>query len=744
MFKRRYVTTGLALFAAVAAWGLGRASADDKATAQDLEQKLIAVLRSDAPPQEKAIPCKQLAIYGSKSAVPALAPLLSDEKLASWARIALEAIPDAAADDALREAMGKLRGRLLVGVINSIGVRRDAKAVDGLAGRLKDADAEVASAAAVALGRIASPQAAAALQEALAGAPAAARSAMAQGCLLCAATWLAEGKPAEAAKMYDVVRQANVPKHRILEATRGAILARGTAGLPLLVEQLQSADDDHFAIGLSTARELGGAEVAEALVRQLGKVQAPREQAPKALTIKKALYGAGDKQIDVTDKLAAAVSNNVLSIEASNDLAGDPAHGVVKELRVTYTLGGEEKTVVVPEKETLRIGEGVPEGNPRQVLLIYALGDVGHAPATAAVLEAAKNGSWQARLAAVRVLGRIGDASAVPVLLDAAQSAGELGQAALDSLTELKGDAVDVAIASALKQAQGPARAVLIQLVGYRGIASAAATLLADANSDDPQIRLAAMGALGMTVGFDRLDVLIDRFVKPRDAQEAEAANSALLAACTRMPDRDATAEKLLAAMRSATAEGKTALLEVLAAVGGQKALEGVAAAARTGDDALQDAASRVLGGWMSADAAPVLLDLAKTAANAKYKTRALRGFLRIARQLDVPIDQRMAMCREASALCQRDEERRLVLEVLRRYPCPEGLALTVTYLKNPQMRVEACSDAVAIGEKLVQSDPAAVADAMKQVLQSGASAEMANRAKALLDQASRRSSGNR
>ena len=33
---------------------------------------------------EKAIACKQLAVYGSKDAVPELAQLLADEQLASW------------------------------------------------------------------------------------------------------------------------------------------------------------------------------------------------------------------------------------------------------------------------------------------------------------------------------------------------------------------------------------------------------------------------------------------------------------------------------------------------------------------------------------------------------------------------------------------------------------------------------------------------------------------------------------
>ena len=92
--------------------------------AADVQQRdLIAVLQSDAPKSEKAITCKKLVIYGTEQCVPALAPLLADDELSSWARTALEAIPGPAADAALRDASSKLKGRLLVGVINSIGVR---------------------------------------------------------------------------------------------------------------------------------------------------------------------------------------------------------------------------------------------------------------------------------------------------------------------------------------------------------------------------------------------------------------------------------------------------------------------------------------------------------------------------------------------------------------------------------------------------------------------------------------------
>lgn len=243
----------------------------------DKESELIRILQSDAPPAEKAITCKALAVYGTKDAVPVLAPLLLDKELSSWARIALEAIPGPEANEALRTALGKAQGTLLIGVINSIGIRRDAEAVNALAEKLKDSDTDVASAAAVALGHIGGDPAAKILEQALTEAPAVVRPAVAEGCILCAEKCLAERRSAAAMRLYDLVRQATLPKQRLLEATRGAILARGTAGIPLLVEQLKATDKAQVGIGLRTARELPGQAVTEALAAELDRLSPERQ-----------------------------------------------------------------------------------------------------------------------------------------------------------------------------------------------------------------------------------------------------------------------------------------------------------------------------------------------------------------------------------------------------------------------------------------------------------------------------------
>ena len=143
-----------------------------KATSPKNEQELIAILRSDAPEAEKALACKHLAVYGSSEAVPELAKLLADEQLASWARI--RAGSDSRRGGRRSAAQGdRVAARASCWSARSI---RSASAAmpapsSCLSGRLEDKDADVASAAAVALGRIGNAAAAKSLRQALASAP---------------------------------------------------------------------------------------------------------------------------------------------------------------------------------------------------------------------------------------------------------------------------------------------------------------------------------------------------------------------------------------------------------------------------------------------------------------------------------------------------------------------------------------------------------------------------------------------
>jgi HEAT repeat protein len=603
--QRIHPLTIVAVFAAMLCCGVSRAAEYDQA-------KLIDVLQSAAPSPEKALACKQLAICGKQEAVSALAALLPDQELSSWARIALEAIPGEAVDAALRGALNKVQGRLLVGVINSLAVRRDVKAVDALIPRLKDADPDVASVSALALGRIGGDPATRALEASLATTPEGSRSAVAEGCILCAERAAAAGKTADAVRIYSAVAKSNVPTQRVLEATRGLILVQGSAGVPLLREQLQSSEKWRLTLGLRVARELSGPGVTEMLIAELGRA------APQ-----------------------------------------------------------------------------------RQALLMLALVDRGDKAALPAVLQVAKAGDENARRSALRALGQLGDATCVPVLLEAALDANEeLAQTAIAVLADMPGAEIDKDLAGRLSQAEGKSRRVLIELAGRRPIVAAAAALRKAANDPDGATRAAALAALGATVEFGDLDVLIQCVAQPRDTDDAAVAEKALKTACQRMADREAATAKLIAALSAAATPVKCRFLEVLASVGGAGALQALGAAVKDADPQIQDTASRLLGEWMDVDVGPVLLDLATSAAEEKYKIRALRGYIRLVRQFDMAEAQRVEMCRAALGVARRPAEKKLILEVIGRYPNAAMLPLALQVARDSELKNEAVAVAMLIAEK--------------------------------------------
>jgi len=243
------------------------------------EAELIGVLKSNAPKAEKAVTCKKLAVWGGKDAVPALMPLLKDEQLASWARIALEAIPDPACDKALRDTVASnLKGRLLIGAINSIGVRRDAEAVRLLIAKTADTDPEVARAAMAALGRIGGDKASDALVKLLKHDSMELRSAAAYACNVCAEKCMKGGNGDKAVSLYDTVAAAGVPRLRVCEATRGGVLARGEAGHAMIPKLLASEERDMFQVALLLLRQIPDLKVNDKMVAMLRALPPSRQE----------------------------------------------------------------------------------------------------------------------------------------------------------------------------------------------------------------------------------------------------------------------------------------------------------------------------------------------------------------------------------------------------------------------------------------------------------------------------------
>ncbi len=241
--------------------------------------QLIATLESGATLEKKFAACRSLAESGAEQAVPALAELLRDPELAHMARYALEPMPAGKADAALRDALSHVKGELLIGVIDSIGVRRDAAAVGALTPLLRHADAGVAAAAADALGLIATPAAADALTAQLGTGPSARQVLLVDAGLRCAQGLSKHRNADHAVRVYDRLRGMQLPTRQAVAAARGTIVARGADdGLPLLIALLEGPDGALSALALGLARELRGTQVTSRLAGKLPDLQ-PRRRA---------------------------------------------------------------------------------------------------------------------------------------------------------------------------------------------------------------------------------------------------------------------------------------------------------------------------------------------------------------------------------------------------------------------------------------------------------------------------------
>lgn len=385
-------------------------------------RQLIGVVQSNAELADRARALQQLALVATPDAVPLLAGLLGDEHLGQYARDGLERMPDAAAGAALRDALGRLQGNALIGVVHSLGQRREAAAVPALE-KLAAAPQSVAAPAAVlALGRIATPGAVRVLGEMLARGTPELRAAAAEGSLFVAAQDAVEGRATLARRRYDAVRRADVPLPLRLTATRGAILTGGPDAMPLLLAQLRSDDPDFRDLALRTARDVRDPALVPAFIAELDRLPPPQQAAVLSV-----LVDRNDPAALAAIEARAAAGAEAVRIAALRALGGIGRASSVPILLQAAGAAGAEPVVEAAWFSLARIKAGetdaamlaaLPGASAAlQVRLIGVLGDRSAAKATGALIGLAQGANLDVAKAALRALGQISTPADLPRLI---------------------------------------------------------------------------------------------------------------------------------------------------------------------------------------------------------------------------------------------------------------------------------------------------------------------------------------
>lgn len=470
---------------------------------KDLEKRLAAVLASSAKQAAKQFACRQLSLIGTAESVPALAPLLTDKDLSHMARYALERMPASEAVAAMRDALGKAAGLQKVGIINSLGVRGDEKSLDALIPLVKDADAQIATAAVAALGRIGSPKAAAPLAELRKSTPKGMEVAVMDASLDLAAALAKAGNKPEAEKIYTELNAESQPASVRKAAFQGLVAVRPEQATPLLMQALTGKDESMRGLALRLVRETPGEEATKTFAANLGKLP-PEAQ---ALMIE-ALAGRGDSAARAAIVGATTSSDKAVKLAAIKALGMVGNASDVPALLASLGSAWKDETLAATASLAQLRGEGVNKaivaalaGSPAKATLIGVLSARAAKEAAGEIAKFAADADAATATAAVEALGLLGSAEQLPALIAAAKAAKSdeqrtAVQRSIVAVCGRDGAKCMPALSEGLKDTKMPVRAALLAGVTRIGGPEALAVVKADAGSTDADTKDAGIRLL--------------------------------------------------------------------------------------------------------------------------------------------------------------------------------------------------------------------------------------------------------
>jgi HEAT repeat protein len=428
----------------------------------------------------------------------------------------------------------------------------------------------------------------------------------------------------------------------------------------------------------------------------------------------------------VVAALPAAEPPSADLLQLIADLVGDAD----REMRA---IGLQQVRNEAPgEAATKRFIELLPKLRPQaRAELVEALGERGDPAARAAVLDVLQSPDESARAAALRALAGVGSEADVLLLVQRTASGSAAEQlAASQSLTRLKGEPVNRAIAAALGQPPPGARVKLLAILAARNAKEALPAIVANASDPDALVRLAALDALRVLAAESQTADLVRLLQAAESDAQRTKAEAALLAVCSRAGEKCVPA--LAAGLANADARTRQVLLQALARAGGLVALEAVAGRLDDPDQPVRDEAVRMLSLWPDRAVTPRLVTIAG-GESLRHHVLAIRGLVRLASpEGDQPAD--LKLLSDAIRLAKRRDEKQLALGVLSRAASPDSLALAVSLLDDPTLAEDAGLAAATIAENLPAGHQDEIRSALRKVLERAKSQKTREQAQKVLD----------
>lgn len=394
---------------------------------KQIEQKFVKFLKSDATFAGKQFVCQRLSIFGTEESVPVLAKMLTSAQEADMARYALERIPGAKVDEALHKAVGKVTGTVQIGIINTIGMRKNPASVPVLVKLLPPKEMETAKAIMAALGNIGDETAAAELEKHATNPKCGVRVVAMDAYIKCADNLVAAGQGAKALAMYKKLDGPDVPTPVRVAALRGQLQADPANAHVLVLNVLRGGDAASQSLAIKETRHLKNHSNLREMAEEL-----PNLSAAHQVQLLSAFGDLGDDA--VREFVVKATDSEVTEVR----IAALKALASLGDASTVMLLANKAANTVLDEQEAAReslyrlkgmdidrtIMDAIENAETNEkVELINALGERVARDAVETVFELTKSDDGRVRSAAIKVLGDLAEPSDLPKLLDVLVSA---------------------------------------------------------------------------------------------------------------------------------------------------------------------------------------------------------------------------------------------------------------------------------------------------------------------------------
>ena len=506
---------------------LGYLSAEVVSAAQDpdkresMERLMIQGLAGAKTRAGKGFFCRQLVIVGTEAAVPELAKLLPDPDASHMARYALARIPGPAADAALLETLRKVDDNLKIGMVHSLGRRGFKDAVDPIASLLDSNNQDLVVASLVALSRIDSDAAVAAIAKAREGLPAQLRPAATDAYLSCAARLVSQGKASEALPIYRALFAAKEPSMCRVAALTGMVAAEEDKSVQIVIAALSDQDAEVCTSAVPLLRDVPGQQATRAILGAL-----PKQAEDVRAMLLGVLADRGDHSALAPVVESAASSSPVVRLAALEALAslGDATVVPLLAQRAAQAQESAEQATARSGLTRLRgtdinaeIAKLLHNDKPEvRVEAARSLASRGATDQTDALLHAAADSQTPVASEALKALRTLAGAEHLPALvklLIRAKDGGVRGQAehaivaAAGKVAQDEDPAAEV-LAGLGETGESAVKASLIRVLGRIAHLSALPALYDAVKQADDQVKDAAIDALANWPTGEPLDVL--------------------------------------------------------------------------------------------------------------------------------------------------------------------------------------------------------------------------------------------